>query len=52
VYFASFLVTETNLAMGHGFICSACKEARFCWQLFSAELMSYSVAFRKLYLQV
>jgi hypothetical protein len=24
-----FLVTETNLAMGHGFICSACKEARF-----------------------
>jgi hypothetical protein len=25
----------------HGFIFSACKEARFCWQLFSAGLMSY-----------
>jgi hypothetical protein len=39
VYFASFFSYRDKSR--HGFIFSACKEARFFWQLFSAELMSY-----------
>ena len=46
MYFASFFSYRDKSR--HGFIFSACKEARFCWQLFSACRIDVLFTFRKL----